>query len=240
MRVLCEVQMEMDKSYNPHITEKRLYQWWEAQGYFRPEKSVELGLADPTQPAWCITMPPPNVTGALHLGHAMTAAVEDLMTRYYRMRGRETLYLPGSDHAGIATQNVVERELGKQGLTRHDLGREKFLEKVWEWKKVYHARITEQHKRLGVSCDWERERFTLDEGLSRAVRTAFVRLYNKGLIYRGAYLVNWCPAESAISDLGDSQATIICGQSATHRQRRLTGPPSMGQRAVGGRPSSSR
>ncbi|MFC2037964.1 class I tRNA ligase family protein, partial [Chloroflexota bacterium] len=143
-------QIEMDKIYDPHGTEKRLYDWWDSQGYFRPETLVEKGLADPDQPAWCITMPPPNVTGALHLGHAMTAAVEDLMTRYYRMRGFETLFLPGSDHAGIATQNVVERELGKQGLTRHDLGREEFVNKVWEWKKVYHARITEQHKRLHV------------------------------------------------------------------------------------------
>jgi valyl-tRNA synthetase len=193
---------EMSKTYDPNTTEKRLYDWWQSQGYFRPETTVQTGLADPDLPAWCITMPPPNVTGALHLGHAMTAAVEDLMTRYYRMKGRETLYLPGSDHAGIATQNVVERKLSKQGISRHDLGREKFVEKVWEWKKIYHSRITEQHKRLGVSCDWERERFTLDGGLSRAVRTAFVRLYNKGLIYRGAYLVNWCPrCESAISDL---------------------------------------
>ena len=193
---------EMDKIYDPHTTEKRLYEWWESQGYFKPETLVENGLADSDGPAWCITMPPPNVTGALHLGHAMTAAVEDLMTRYYRMKGRETLFLPGSDHAGIATQNVVERELRKEGLTRHDLGREKFVEKVWEWKEVYLARITEQHKRLGISCDWERDRFTLDDGLSHAVRTAFVRLYEKGLIYRGAYLVNWCPrCESAISDL---------------------------------------
>jgi valyl-tRNA synthetase len=193
---------EMTKTYDPTATEKRLYDWWQAQGYFRPETAGQAGLADAGQPAWCITMPPPNVTGALHLGHAITAAVEDLMTRYYRMKGRETLFLPGSDHAGIATQNVVERELAKQGIDRHDLGRERFVEKVWEWKEVYHARITDQHKRLGVSCDWERERFTLDEGLSRAVRTAFVRLYKKGLIYRGAYLVNWCPrCESAISDL---------------------------------------
>jgi valyl-tRNA synthetase len=163
---------------------------------------VENGLARADGPAWCITLPPPNVTGALHLGHAMVAAVEDLMTRYYRMRGFETLFLPGTDHAGIATQNVVEREIAKQGISRHELGREKFVEQVWEWKEVYHARITNQTKRLGVSCDWTRERFTLDEGLSHAVRTAFVRLYEKGLIYRGAYLVNWCPrCESAISDL---------------------------------------
>jgi valyl-tRNA synthetase len=197
-----KTKIEMDKTYDPHTTEKRLYEWWESQGYFKPETLVDRGLADPGGPAWSITMPPPNVTGALHLGHAMTAAVEDLMTRYYRMKGRETLFLPGADHAGIATQNVVERELGKQGITRYDLGREEFVEKVWEWKEHYHARITEQHKRLGISCDWDRDRFTLDQGLSRAVRTAFVRLYNKGLIYRGAYLVNWCPrCESAISDL---------------------------------------
>jgi valyl-tRNA synthetase len=194
--------MEMDRIYDPGATERRLYRWWESQGYFKPETAIEKGLADPSQPAWCITMPPPNVTGALHLGHAMTAAVEDLMTRYYRMQGRETLFLPGSDHAGIATQNVVERELAKQGISRHDLGREKFVAKVWEWKEFYLNRITEQHKRLAVSCDWERDRFTLDEGLSHAVRTAFVRLYEEGLIYRGAYMVNWCPrCESAISDL---------------------------------------
>jgi valyl-tRNA synthetase len=197
-----KMRIEMDKTYDPHTTEKRLYEWWESQGYFKPETLVEKGLARADGPAWCITMPPPNVTGALHLGHAITAAIEDLMTRYYRMKGLETLFLPGSDHAGIATQNVVEREIAKEGLTRHDLGREEFVEKVWEWKHVYHARITEQHKRLGISCDWERDRFTLDDGLSRAVRTAFVRLYDKGLIYRGAYLVNWCPrCESAISDL---------------------------------------
>ncbi|MGD8737185.1 MAG: valine--tRNA ligase, partial [Anaerolineae bacterium] len=195
-------QPKMDKQYNPKTTEGRLYEWWESQGYFKPETLLEKGLARADGPAWCITMPPPNVTGALHLGHAMTAAVEDLMTRYYRMQGNETLFLPGADHAGIATQNVVERELRKEGLSRHDLGREKFVEKVWEWKHSYHARITDQHKRLGISCDWDRDRFTLDEGLSHAVRTAFVRLYNKGLIYRGAYLVNWCPrCQSAISDL---------------------------------------
>jgi len=200
--IMTENKIEMAKTYDPSRTEKRLYEWWESRGFFKPETCLQLGLADPERPAWCITMPPPNVTGALHLGHAMTAAVEDLMTRYYRMKGRETLFLPGSDHAGIATQNVVERELRKQGLTRHELGREKFVEKVWEWKEIYQARITEQHKRLGISCDWDRDRFTLDEGLSRAVRTAFVRLYKKGLIYRGAYLVNWCPrCESAISDL---------------------------------------
>jgi valyl-tRNA synthetase len=188
--------------YDPEEHEEDLYDWWEEQGYFRPEKQVELDLASEDGPRWCITMPPPNVTGALHLGHAMVAAVEDLMTRYHRMRGEQTLYLPGADHAGIATQNVVERELAKEGLSRQDLGREKFVERAWEWKEVYQERITHQQRRLGVSCDWTRERFTLDEGLSRAVRTAFVRLYEKGLIYQGSYLVNWCPrCESAISDL---------------------------------------
>ncbi len=200
------------KTYNPQEHEQRLYQWWEEQGYFRPEKQVELGLASADGPRWCITMPPPNVTGALHLGHAMTAAVEDLMTRYYRMRGRETLFLPGADHAGIATQNVVERELRKEGIARHDLGRDEFVARVWEWKEVYLDRITTQHKRLGISCDWTRDRFTLDAGLSRAVRTAFVRLYKKGLIYRGAYLINWCPrCESAISDL-----EVIPEEQASH------------------------
>jgi len=193
---------KLSKTYNPEEHEERIYQWWEEQGYFRPERQVELGLASEDGPRWCITMPPPNVTGVLHLGHAMTAAVEDLMTRYHRMRGRQTLYLPGADHAGIATQNVVERELRKEGLTRHDLGREKFVERCWEWAQGSLQRITEQHKRLGISCDWTRERFTLDDSLSQAVRTAFVRLYEKGLIYRGAYLVNWCPrCTSAISDL---------------------------------------
>jgi len=193
---------EMPKTYDPHATEQRLYDWWEAQGYFKPETQFERGLADRTQKPFVISMPPPNVTGELHLGHAITASTEDLMIRYHRMRGDPTLWVPGSDHAGIATQNVVERELAKEGLTRHDVGREKFVERVWQWKEKYGDIITEQHRRLGVSCDWDRERFTLDDGLYRAVRVAFVQLYDKGLIYRGTYLVNWCPrCETAISDL---------------------------------------
>ncbi|UCC65804.1 MAG: valine--tRNA ligase, partial [Anaerolineae bacterium] len=186
---------KMPKIYGPQATETRLYEWWESQGYFKP-RSV------PGRQPFVISMPPPNVTGALHLGHAMTAALEDLMIRYHPIKGDPTLWVPGSDHAGIATQNVVERELAKEGLTRHDLGREAFIEKCWEWKEKSHQRITDQHRRLGISCDWERERFTLDDGLSHAVRVAFVQLYEKGLIYRGTYLVNWCPrCESAISDL---------------------------------------
>ncbi len=186
---------EMGKTYNATEIEQPLYDWWESRGYFRPR-------VDPAETPFVISMPPPNVTGALHLGHAITASVEDALIRQQRMTGRPTLWVPGSDHAGIATQNVVERELAKEGLTRYDLGRAKFIERVWEWKRIYHARITTQHRRLGVSCDWDRERFTMDEDLSHAVREAFVRLYEKGLVYRGAYLVNWCPrCGTAISDL---------------------------------------
>ncbi|MEA3308413.1 MAG: valine--tRNA ligase [Chloroflexota bacterium] len=193
---------ELAKTYNPAEHEAKLYAWWEAQGYFKPETLVAKGLVAEGAASFCVTMPPPNVTGILHLGHAIAATLEDLATRYHRMRGYDTLFLPGSDHAGIATQNVVERELAKEGLERHGLGREKFIERVWEWKAQTHARITDQHRRLGISCDWERERFTLDEGLSHAVRVAFHTLYERELIYRGPYMVNWCPrCESAISDL---------------------------------------
>ncbi|NLV73463.1 MAG: valine--tRNA ligase [Chloroflexi bacterium] len=191
---LAPLLAEMSATYNPEI-EAPLYAWWEAQGYFKPR-------IDPAVRPFVISMPPPNVTGILHLGHALTSAVEDALIRQHRMTGQPTLWVPGTDHAGIATQAVVERELAKEGLSRHDLGREKFVERVWEWKEVYHACISEQQRRLGISCDWDRERFTMDEGLSRAVREAFVRLYDKGLIYRGAYLVNWCPrCTTAISDL---------------------------------------
>ncbi len=194
---------ELTPTYDPAAIEKPIYDWWLEHGFFKPEKQRELGLVDDKSPRFCLTLPPPNVTGVLHLGHAITVALEDLMTRYERLRGKETLFLPGSDHAGIATQNVVERELLKQNIKRKELGREKFIEKVWEWKHKYHARITEQSKSLGMSCDWSRERFTLDENLSRAVMEAFMVLFERGLIYKGEYLVNWCPGrcESAISDL---------------------------------------
>jgi len=186
---------QMPSTYEPQAIERPLYDWWRARGDFKPR-------IDPAQEPFVIAMPPPNVTGALHLGHAIVAAVEDALIRYHRMTGQPTLWVPGTDHAGIATQAVVERELAKEGLTRHDLGREKFIERVWQWKEVYHKRITEQHYALGVSCDWDRERFTMDEGLSRAVREAFVRLYEDGLIYRGEYLINWCPrCGTALSDL---------------------------------------
>ncbi|MFX0115397.1 MAG: class I tRNA ligase family protein, partial [Candidatus Hodarchaeota archaeon] len=186
-----------------HGIEKEIYDKWEEEGYFRPEKMVELGLITKENPRYCITIPLPNITGILHLGHALTISIEDMMTRYNRMLQKETLFIPGTDHAGIATQNVVERELLKEGISRKEIGKDKFVKKVWEWKDHFHARITEQSKIMGMSSDWGRERFTLDDQCSRAVREAFYRLYQKGLIYRGEYMVNWCPGrcESAISDL---------------------------------------
>ena len=198
-----KLEIELSKAYEPKEIESSIYAWWEEHDLFNPDTQEKLGLVNAKSEKYCLTLPPPNVTGSLHLGHALTISLEDLMIRYARMNGKQTLFLPGSDHAGIATQNVVERELKKQGIERKELGREKFIEKTWEWKHKYHARITEQSKRLGMSSDWSRERFTLDENLSKAVRTAFVTLFKKGLIYKGAYLVNWCPGrcESAISDL---------------------------------------
>ncbi len=186
---------EMPKAYDPRETEQRLYDWWEARGYFTPK-------IDPNKKPFTIVIPPPNVTGELHHGHAMFVTFEDLLIRWHRMLGEPALWLPGTDHAGIATQNVVEKALLKQGVARRELGREEFIKHVWEWKDEYGGIITRQIRRMGASVDWTRERFTMDEKLSRAVREAFVRMYEKGLIYRGPRLVNWCPQdESAISDL---------------------------------------
>ena len=185
----------LPKVYNPRETEQRLYRWWEERGYFTPE-------IDWSKKPFVISMPPPNVTGGLHMGHAMFVTLEDLMTRYHRMKGDPTLWLPGTDHAGIATQLQVEKELAKEGKTRWDLGREAFEARVWAWKEKYGGYITQQLRRLGASCDWTREKFTLDPDLSRAVIEAFVRLYEKGLIYRGTYMVNWSPnLQTAVSDL---------------------------------------
>jgi len=186
---------QMAKAYDPKEVEARWYARWDEGGYFKP-------VDDPEKRTFCIIMPPPNVTGELHLGHALTAAIQDLLTRWHRMAGDATLWLPGRDHAGIAGQLVVERQLAQQGKTRHDLGREAFLEEMWEWMHSYGAAIGIQHRRLGVSVDWERERFTMDPGPSRAVRTAFVRLFEKGLIYKGSRITNWCPrCSTALSDL---------------------------------------
>lgn len=186
---------KMEKIYDPSTVEGKWYPYWEEKGYFHAE-------VDATKEPFSIVMPPPNVTGALHLGHAIDSTIQDILTRFKRMQGYNTLWLPGTDHAGIATQAKVEEQLAKEGTNRHELGREKFLERVWDWKKEYGGRITQQLRRLGASCDWSRERFTMDEGCSEAVREVFVDLYNKGLIYRGNYIVNWCPhCHTTISDI---------------------------------------
>lgn len=184
---------EMQKNYNPIEVEQKWYKFWEENGLFKPS-----GNGNP----FTIVIPPPNVTGALHMGHALDNSLQDVLIRYKRMQGFNTLWVPGTDHAGIATQNVVEKALKKEGKKKDDLGREKFVEKVWEWKKEYGGRITQQLRRLGASCDWSRERFTMDEGLSKAVRREFVQLYNEGLIYRGKRIINWCPrCGTALSDI---------------------------------------
>lgn len=192
----------LPKAYDFKATEQRVYEWWEKQGYFKPTNDPSQPGHDPDKKPFVISIPPPNVTGELHLGHAMFVSMEDLMIRYHRMKGIPTLWVPGSDHAGIATQLQVEKALTKEGLKREEIGREEFLRRTWEWKELYGAKITQQIRRLGASCDWDRERFTLDEGLSRAVREAFVRLFEQGLIYRGPRLINWSPGlKTAVSDL---------------------------------------
>ena len=193
---------EMPKAYDHLQVEEELYRWWDENGYFRPEHQEAIGQAEAGAEPFTISMPPPNVTGALHLGHAITSSIQDMLIRYNRMLGRPALWVPGSDHAGIATQSVVERHLEQQGTSRLELGRERFVQEVWDWKDEYHGRITGQQTRMGISCDWRRERFTLDDGLSDAVLEAFISLYNEGLIYRGTYLVNWSPnLQTAVSDL---------------------------------------
>jgi valyl-tRNA synthetase len=188
--------MELAKSFEPADIERRWYPDWEAKGFFN------AGLDTDNPNAFCILLPPPNVTGTLHMGHGFNQAIMDALTRYHRMRGDNTLWQPGTDHAGIATQIVVERQLDGQGISRHDLGREKFLEKVWEWKEYSGNTITRQMRRLGTSPDWTRERFTMDDGLSKIVTETFVRLHKEGLIYRGKRLVNWDPVlHTAVSDL---------------------------------------
>ena len=185
----------LDKGYEPKDVEKRWYAYWEENNLFR------AGTA-PGQESFCIVIPPPNVTGVLHMGHALNNTLQDILCRYKRMKGFNVLWQPGTDHAGIATQNVVERDLAQKQTDRHQIGREKFIDLVWEWREKYGGEIINQLKRLGSSCDWGRERFTMDEGLSRAVREVFVRLYEEGLIYRGDFIVNWCPrCHTALADL---------------------------------------
>ena len=189
--------IEIPKIYEPKEAERHHYARWEELGYFAPEANK-----DPNAPVFCIVIPPPNVTGSLHMGHALQHTMMDIMTRHKRMLGYRTLWLPGMDHAGISTQLMVTRELKKEGLTRHDLGREKFIERVWKWKEQYGGQILNQLRREGASVDWSRFKFTMDEDLSRAVREVFVRLYEEGLIYRGNRIVNWCPSDQTVlSDL---------------------------------------
>src|SRR5512136_859257 len=188
---------ELSKAYDHHEVEARWYRTWLDRGYFHAD------AADRSRPAFSIVLPPPNVTGSLHLGHALTATIQDILIRWKRMSGFNVLWLPGTDHAGIATQMVVEKDLQRtEGKSRHDLGREEFLGRVWAWKEQYGSRIGVQHQALGASLDWKRERFTMDEGLSRAVREVFVRLWEEGLVYRAKKLINWCPrCHTALSDL---------------------------------------
>jgi valyl-tRNA synthetase len=183
------------KGYSPSEVEDRWYKYWEENGLFKAEDKSD-------KPPFCIVIPPPNVTGVLHMGHALNNTLQDILCRYKRMKGFNVLWQPGTDHAGIATQNVVEKALALEGTDRHTIGREKFIERVWEWRKKYGGIIINQLKKLGSSCDWSRERFTMDEGLSRAVKEVFVSLYDKGLIYRGDYIINWCPrCHTALADL---------------------------------------
>ena len=186
----------LDKGYEPHDVEKRWYDFWEKELLFAAnEKRTD-------QKCYSIVIPPPNVTGVLHMGHALNNTLQDILCRYRRLRGDNVLWMPGTDHAGIATQNVVEKKLADEGMDRHQVGRKKFIEAVWEWRSEYGNAIINQLKRLGASCDWERERFTMDEGLSRAVRKVFVNLYHEGLIYRGNYIINWCHrCHTALADL---------------------------------------
>src|SRR6266702_1191614 len=188
---------EIPKIYDPKEAEQHHYARWEQLGLFAPEINQ-----DPAAPVFSIAIPPPNVTGSLHMGHALQHTMMDVLTRYKRMAGFRTLWLPGMDHAGISTQLMVNRQLKKEGLSRHDIGREKFVERVWQWKAEYGGQILKQIRRLGASVDWSRERFTMDENLSRAVREAFFRFYDEGLIYRGKRIVNWCPHDQTVlSDL---------------------------------------
>ena len=185
----------MEKQYNPSLVEDKWYTEWMTRGLFEAQESS-------LKPKYSVVIPPPNVTGILHMGHALNDTIQDILIRYHRMKGFEALWVPGTDHAGIATQNVVEKKLAKEHKkSRHDFGRESFIDEVWKWKAQSHSIISSQMKKIGCSCDWSRERFTMDEGLSKAVRKVFVQLYNEGLIYRGKYIINWCPrCQTALSD----------------------------------------
>ncbi|MFC1844657.1 class I tRNA ligase family protein, partial [Thermodesulfobacteriota bacterium] len=186
---------DLPKAYEFSAVEKKWYEYWEKHKKFQ-------ATMDDGKSSFSIVIPPPNVTGVLHVGHALNNTLQDVLVRFKRMQGYNTLWLPGTDHAGIATQNVVERQLATENTSRHDIGRKKFIERVWQWKEESGGQIINQLKRLGCSCDWDKERFTMDEGLSRAVREVFTRLYDEGLIYKGDYIINWCPrCHTALADL---------------------------------------
>ena len=186
--------IELEKTYDPSKVESKWYAYWESNGYFR-------AAPNPDKQPYCIVIPPPNITGKLHMGHALDNALQDTLTRYKRMSGFETLWLPGTDHASIATEVKIVEEMAKKGLTKKDIGREAFLKRAWDWRAEYGSTIVKQLRRLGSSCDWERERFTMDEGCNRAVNKVFVDLYQKGLIYKGDRIINWCPdCKTALSD----------------------------------------
>ena len=176
----------ISKTFNPNEAEPRLYNEWLDKGYFKPSD-------DKTKTPFSIVMPPPNITGQLHMGHALDNTLQDILTRFKRMSGYATLWVPGTDHASIATEARIVETMRKEGITKDDLGRDKFLERAWDWKKQYGGRIVKQLKKIGSSCDWEHERFTMDEGCSDAVKEVFVKYYNQGLIYRGERIINWCP-----------------------------------------------
>ena len=196
---------ELEGKFNPKDFEEKIYQNWEEKGYFKPSE-------DKTKTPYTIVIPPPNITGKLHMGHALDNTIQDILIRYKRMQGFNTLWVPGTDHAAIATEAKIVEKLKKEGISKEDLGREGFLEKAWEWKKEYGGTILKQLKKLGCSCDWDRERFTMDEGLSNAVKHVFVNLYNKGLIYKGKRMINWCPyCNTSISD-----AEVEYEEEATH------------------------
>ena len=188
---------ELPRVYDPKKVESKVYALWEKSGFFNPDK-----LPKTHKKPFSIVIPPPNITGSLHMGHALNTTIQDILIRQKRMRGYKTLWLPGTDHAGIATQNVVEKELKREGLSRHDIGREKFIERVWQWKERYGNIILDQLKKLGASCDWSKTRFTMDEDYQRAVKKAFLHYYKKGWIYQGERTINWCPrCQTSLSDL---------------------------------------
>ena len=188
------MEHKLNDKFNPKDFEDRLYENWEKKGYFKPSD-------DKTKEPYCIMMPPPNVTGKLHMGHALDDTIQDVLIRYKRMQGYRTLWLPGTDHASISTEMKVVQKLAKEGKTKQELGREKFLEEAWDWTHEYGGMIQKQQRKLGCSCDWDRNRFTLDEGMSDAVLEQFIKLYNKGLIYKGKRMVNWCTScNTSISD----------------------------------------